>query len=113
MDMHDDNKIDMAGLNIHLFKSRGKHVTFNKRYKFIKDVNKFEIIIITRNAFTPPFGTKNHINARRVMLSIILYFIDAICSPIAFNIPTQTISKYIRGHNIHKFLIIGETCGLL
>lgn len=30
IDMHDDSKIDMVGLNINLFKSRGKHVTFNK-----------------------------------------------------------------------------------
>ena len=76
-------------------------------------MNRFDIIIIIKNAFTPPFGTKNHIKIRRVMLSIILYFIDATCSPIAFNIPTQTISKYIRGQSIHRFLIMGETSGLL
>lgn len=30
IDTHDDNNMDIVGLNIHLFKSRGRQVTFNR-----------------------------------------------------------------------------------
>ena len=101
--------MDMAGLIKILFKQMGKAVTFTSlnAYK-IKEI-KLVINVNAKKAFIPPIGTKIAIKMILKMPSKMLYFIEAICSPMAFKIPIQINCTYSMGHNKERIFKIGPT----